>query len=312
MSLVEEVLDALDSDVSALEVKLQDRNVKLTSLDRVMWPHVGGTKRDLIRYYVAIAHRLLPHVVDRPLTLARYPEGVEGPNWFQTMCPHPPEWVTTHPTRSRGGERITRNYCVVHDLPGLLWAVNLGSIELHPLLAKASSFEQPDALVFDLDPGPSASLVDACRIGVRIRGSLERRGLTAIAKTSGALGLHVMVPLAPGHTYARTKAYARELAAELAADDPRHVIGTAGRAARAGKVFVDWSQNDANRSMIAVYSMRALPWPAASAPLAWSEVEAVAATGSLDGLPLDADRVLERAADGDLFEALLGPGQMLT
>lgn len=307
-----EVLDALDSGVPELEVEVHGGAVGLTSLDRVMWPKVAATKRDLIRYYVAIADRILPHVVDRPLTLARYPEGVEGPNWFQTMCPHPPEWVGTHPIRSRGGTRVTRNYCVVHDLAGLLWAVNLGTIELHPLLGKTRSFEQPDALVFDLDPGAPASLVDACRIALRVAEVLERRGLRACAKTSGALGLHVMVPLASGHPYAQTKTYARAVAAELAAQDPQNVIAIADRAARAGKVFVDWSQNDANRSIVAVYSMRALPWPAASAPLSWSEVEAAATTGSLERIPLHADQVLERAADGDLFEPLLGPGQVLT
>lgn len=305
------LLGALDSGATSIEDDVDGHRVKLTSLDRVMWPQVGGTKRDLFRYYLAVAHRLLPHIAGRPLTLARYPEGVEGPNWFQTMCPHPPEWVTTHAIRARGGDTITRNYCVVHDLAGLLWAVNLGTIELHPLLSKASSFDEPAAVAFDLDPGPPASLVDACMIALRVRDLLHERRLRCFPKTSGGLGIHVMIPLGAGHTYRQTKTFAREVAAELARDDPKHVTSTSGRAERVGKVFVDWSQNDPNKSMISVYSMRALPWPAASAPVTWDEVGDVAWTGSLGGIPLHAERVVERARDADLFEACLRDGQRL-
>lgn len=306
------LLAALDSGVASLEEEIDGRLVKLTSLDRIMWPQVGATKRDLFRFYIEVADRLLPHVMGRPLTLARYPEGVEGPNWFQTMCPHPPEWVSTHPVRARGDSSVTRNYCVVHDIAGLLWAVNLGTLEFHPLLARSSSFDQPDALVFDLDPGPPASLVQGCAIALRLRRLLDARGLRCYPKSSGALGVHVMVPLAPGHSYPQTKAYARQVAEELAREDPDTVIAISDRAARSGKVFIDWSQNDPNRSMISVYSMRALPWPAASAPMTWDEVDEVARTGSLDTIPLAAGRVVERAREADLFEGCLTATQRLS
>ncbi len=298
------VVDALRSGAPQLEPEVGGRVVRLTSLDRVMWPQTGGTKRDLFLYYVAVAERLLPHIVARPLTLARYPEGVEGKNWFQTMCPHPPEWVTTHPIRARGGNAVTRNYCVVHDLAGLLWAVNLGTVELHPLLARSDSFEEPDLVAFDLDPGPPASLVQACAVALRVKEILDGVGLRSFVKTSGGVGMHVLVPLGAGHDYRRTKAFARDIAERLAADRADEVIALPDRSARSGKVFVDWSQNDANKSLIAPYSMRALPWPAASAPLLWDEVERVATTGSIQHLPLDAGRVLERSEVGNALDTL--------
>ncbi len=292
-----ELLEALTATRSTLELDIEGRSVRLTSLDRIYWPDTGWTKRDMVRYYLEVADALLTHIKDRPLTLGRWPEGVDGPNWFQTNCPHPPAWMTTHPLVGGG-----RDYCVVEDLAGLLWAINLGSLELHPLLSKSATPGVADVVVFDLDPGPQVSLVDCCAVSLQLRGVLERSGLDAVAKTSGSLGLHVFVPLNGRIGFAETKPFARELARRLAAADPQRVTDLPQRGRRVGKVFIDWSQNDANKSIVAPYSLRAMPWPVSSAPVTWEEVEQVVATRSLEHLPLTADAALQRLRrKGDLF-----------
>ncbi len=307
-----DLLAALDGSAPSVELDVGGREVRLSSLDKVYWPRTGHTKRDLFRYYIGVGEVVLRYIRDRPLTLGRYPEGVEGPNWFQTNCPHPPAWLETYPVSNDVGGSTTRNYCVVDDLAGLLWAVNLGSVELHPLLARVSSPAEPDAMVFDLDPGPPASLVDCCGVALDLRTLLDEVGLQALPKTSGGLGLHVFVPVAPGHAYAESKSFARDAARTLAARYPDRVTALPHRATRAGKVFVDWSQNDPNKSTVAAYSLRALPWPSASSPVEWEEVAAVATSGSPERLPLTADATVARLSErGDLFRELLELEQSL-
>ncbi len=307
-----DLLAALDGAAPSLEIDIGGRAVRLSSLDKVYWPRTGHSKRDLFRYYVAVADVVLRYIRGRPLTLGRYPEGVEGPNWFQTNCPHPPVWLETYPVSNDVAGRTTRNYCVVDDLAGLLWAVNLGSVELHPLLARVSSPAEPDAIVFDLDPGAPATLVHCSEVALELQASLADAGLKAGAKTSGGSGLHVMVPLRAGHGYADTKAFARDTVRALAARYPDRVTALPDRATRAGKVFVDWSQNDPNKSTVAAYSLRALPWPSASSPVEWEEVAAVATAGSLEPLTLAADATVARLSErGDLFRELLELEQSL-
>ncbi|MDP9066925.1 MAG: non-homologous end-joining DNA ligase [Actinomycetota bacterium] len=309
---MKELVAALDDAGSSLELELGGRELRLSSLDKVYWPRTGHTKRDLIRYYLRVAPVLLGHIRYRPLTLGRYPEGVEGPNWFQTNCPHPPPWLQTHRVSNDAVGAVTRNYCVVDDLAGLLWAVNLGSVELHPLLSRAQSPGEPNALVFDLDPGAPATVVECCDVALELRDALAEVGLPSFAKTSGGLGLHVLVPLARGHDYAQTKSFARYTARALADRRPETVTALPQRAQRGGKVFVDWSQNDRNKSTVAAYSLRALPWPAASTPLSWEEVGVVAAERSVEALPLGADATLTRLESaGDLFAGMLEPDQSL-
>lgn len=301
----------LASEGSSGTIDVDGRTIRLTSLDRIYWPSTRTRKRELLAYYVSVADPLLAHIRHRPLTLGRYPEGVEGPNWFQTRCPHPPEWMTTHPIGPQGG-RSTREYCVVDDLPGLLWAVNLGSVELHPLLSRSSTFGCPDAVVFDLDPGPPADLVACCAAALVLRTHLDSSGLASYPKTSGAMGLHVFVPVKAETTYRTTKRFAKALALELEREHPDLLLARPNREERAGKVFVDWSQNDQNKSIVAPYSLRALPWPVASTPLRWDEVEEAASSGSLDSLPLSADATRERVeVHGDLFAGVLVSEQAL-
>jgi bifunctional non-homologous end joining protein LigD len=261
-----------------VEIERAGRALRVSSLDRVLWPAVGFTKRDLLAYYEAVAPVLLPHLSGRPVTLARFPEGVESPGWYQTNCPagHP-EWVHVAAVAGKSGQ--TLRYCLIDEPAALLWAANLGTIEFHPFLATADRPDAPLSLVFDLDPGLPAGLPECCSLALHLRDRLDQQKLRALAKTSGAKGLHVLVPLDGSGTFAQTKSFARAIARELAEAHPLAVTDRMARAQRPGKVFIDWGQNDPNKSTIAPYSLRATRWPGVSMPLTWEEVEQVAATG---------------------------------
>jgi bifunctional non-homologous end joining protein LigD len=266
--------------------------VRLTSLDRVVFPATGFTKGELVSYYEAVAPVLLPHLVDRPLTVARFPEGVDGYGWYQTQC-RGPEWMRR---RTVG----TQSYCVIDNLDGLLWLVNAGTVELHPLLSRGDRTDEATELVLDLDPGPPASLAECAEAALALRPLLRERGLEACVKTSGALGLHVYAPLAPAQPFAETKKLARQLAAELVALRPDLAVDRQPRALRRGKVLVDWGQNAATRSLAAPYSVRAGDVPRVSTPVAWDELE-------LDprALVFEPGEVVERVERaGDLFAPL--------
>jgi bifunctional non-homologous end joining protein LigD len=295
--------------VTALEV--EGRRLRVSNPDRVLWPEAGFTKGQMIEYYLAVAPALLRHVAGRPLTLRRFPEGVEGGNWYATQCPPGrPSWVPTVALAGRRGR--THELCVVNDLPSLVWVVNLGAIELHPLLARARRPEQPTAVVFDLDPGHPADLVSCCRVAVWLRAVLAELGLTALAKTSGSVGLHVYVPLNTPHTYVETKAFARAVAARLKAEHPAEVTDAMRKSARPGKVFVDWVQNDAARSTVAAYSLRGTGWPTVSAPVTWDEVGRALATERAELLTFETGSVLRRLDEvGDLFRAVEELEQLL-
>jgi bifunctional non-homologous end joining protein LigD len=257
--------------------------VEITTPDRVLWPAAGFTKRDLLEYYLAVAPVLLPHLADRPLTLGRFPHGVEGRGFAQTECRAAPEWLRTEPIPLRSGE--IRNYCVVEDEAGLAWLANRSAIELHPFLG----LERPRAVVFDLDPGEPADVVDCARVALLLRDVLGDR---AVVKTSGSVGLHVFVPT--DRTFEEGRAYSRCVAEELAAAHPDLVVSTTDRAARTGRVLVDWMQNARMRSTVAPYSLRAAPWPTASTPVLWEEVERAAAERRPELLTFLADDVLRR------------------
>jgi bifunctional non-homologous end joining protein LigD len=297
--------------MTALEVEIEGRALRLTNLDKVLWPETGFTKGQMIDYYARAASVLLPHLSGRPLTLARFPDGVDGPGWYQTSCPHPPPWLPTLPVPSpRGGSG--RDYCLVNDLPSLVWVANLAAVELHPLLSTSPRLETPTAVLFDLDPGPPAGLLECATIALRLRDVLSAAGLASWAKTSGSLGMHVHVPLNSPAGYDQTRPFARSVAALLARRHPDRVVDRMARAARSGRVFVDWSQNHANRSTAGVYSLRAQDWPLVSTPLAWEEVEAAVAGGDECALVFDAGAVLERIErHGDLFRPVLELAQVL-
>lgn len=289
------------------DIELDGRRLALTSLDKVLWPRAGFTKGEMIDYYRAAAPALVPHLAGRPLTLGRFPDGVDGPGFAQNECRGRPDWMATQPVVLRTG--VVRNYCVVDDAASLVWVANLGTLELHPYLARGEHPDHPTAVAIDLDPHPPRDLADCCRVALRLRELLAADGLEARPKTSGAAGLHVFVPTGAAHPYAETKAYARAVAGRLAAELPELVSDSTRPREREGRVHVDWLQNAPRRSTVAPYSLRATDWPTVSTPVTWDDVVAAAGGAPLRFMAKDALDRLERL--GDLFAPVLSAEQRL-
>ncbi len=286
-------------------VVIEGRELTLTTLDRPLFPAAGWTKRDLVAYYLAVAPVLVPHLRGRPLTLARFPDGVDGRGFLQNECRGRPAWMRSADLRLRTG--AVRRYCVLDEAAALAWVANLAAVELHPYLVDVADPDRPVALVLDLDPGEGASLVDCCRVALRLRLLLAEHGLDAPVKTSGGAGLHLAIPVR-GASFAATKAFARTLAARLRADAPDAVTDDLRPGQRHGRVLVDWLQNEPRRSTVAPYSLRAAATPLVSTPLLWEEVEAAAAEGDARPLLVRPADVLERIGrHGDLYASALGP-----
>jgi bifunctional non-homologous end joining protein LigD len=292
---------------NAVEVEVDGRTLRLSNLDKVMYPKTGFTKGDLIDYYVRVASVLLPHLHGRPLTLKRYPDGVEGQHFYEKQCPsHRPDWVQTAAIWSRHNKRNI-DFCLVNDLPTLAWAANLADIELHTSLSEAEPIERPTMMVFDLDPGPPANIIACCRVGLMLRDLFAQLGLETFAKTSGSKGLQVYVPLNQEElTYGDTKPFARAVAELLEKQHPKQVVSRMTKSLRPGKVLIDWSQNDEHKTTVNVYSLRAKERPTVSTPVTWDEVEAASRRRSGKVLVFEHDEVLERVErDGDLFAPVL-------
>jgi bifunctional non-homologous end joining protein LigD len=292
-------------------VEVGGHELKLSNLDKVLYPKVGFTKRQVIEYYAAIAPAMLPHLQDRALTVTRWPDGVEGKSFFQKQTPsHAPDWVRTVTLPS---ERKPIDYTVVDDLATLIWLANLAAIELHTPLARAEAIDRPTTLVFDLDPGAPATIVECCRVGLALRGMFENLGLESFAKTSGSKGLQLYVPLnTPEVTFDQTKPFARAVAEMFEHSEPDLVVSRMTKVRRTGKVLIDWSQNDRNKTTVCVYSLRAHERPTASTPVEWDEVRAALEAGDPAKLAFEAPEVLERVrARGDLFAPVLSLVQRL-
>ena len=289
---------------SSTEVTIDGRQLKLSNLDKVLYPEAGFTKGQVIDYYVRVGDAILPHLAGRPLTLKRYPNGVDESFFYEKQCPsHRPDWVHTEPIPSERTSGKTINYCVVDDRPTLVWVANLASLELHTLLACGERVDQPTMIAFDLDPGPPADIVDCCRVGIWVRDTLHDLGLQSFPKTSGSKGLQVYVPLNTPHTYDDTKPFAHAIARLLEKHYPDHVVEKMEKALRKGKVLIDWSQNHITKTTVNVYSLRARPRPTVSTPVTWDEVEACLSAEDADLLRFEADAVLDRVQQhGDLFE----------
>ena len=293
-------------------VEIEGRQLSLSNLNKVLYPEVNFTKAQVIDYFVRIAPVLLPHLKGRPLTMKRYPEGVNGMHFYEKNCPsHRPEWVKTAPIWSEGNNRWM-HYCVIEDLPTLVWAANLADLELHTSLSLAKEILRPTMVVFDLDPGPPADIVQCCQVGVWLRELFERMGLESLPKTSGSKGLQVYVPLNTPTSYDQTKPFANALARLLEDQHPKEVVSDMKKSLRTGKVFVDWSQNDDHKTTICVYSLRAKERPTVSTPVAWEEVEKCLARKDPKLLVFEASQVVERSEKlGDLFEPVLTLKQKL-
>jgi bifunctional non-homologous end joining protein LigD len=283
-----------------LEVAVGDRTLSLSNLDKVLYPRAGFTKGQVIEYYTRIAPVLLPHLQARPLTLKRYPNGVEDKFFYEKRCPtHRPDWVVTTPVWS-GRDEGDIDFCLCEDLPTIVWLANLADLELHTPMARAPEMDHPTMIAFDLDPGPPATIVECAQVALELRRAFAFWGLEAFPKTSGSKGMQVYLPLNTPVTYADTREFSHGLARLLERRDPERVVADMKKTLRTGKVFVDWSQNDRHKTTVNVYSLRAMERPTVSTPLAWEEVEEVAASGV--GLSFTSDEVLERVrSHGDLF-----------
>jgi bifunctional non-homologous end joining protein LigD len=284
-----------------LQVEVDGRRLSLSNLDKVLYPRAGFTKGQVIDYYTRIAPAVLPHLRGRPLTLKRYPNGVEGGHFYEKQCPsHRPEWVRSARVQMRGEKAI--EFCLCDDLPTLVWLANLADLELHPSLSFAADVTSPAILAFDLDPGEPATIVECAEVAVRLRAALTTLGLEAFPKTSGSKGMQVYVPLNTPTSYDATKPFARALAQVLERAEPDLVVSEMAKVRRKGKVFVDWSQNDEHKTTVGVYSLRARDQPTVSTPLTWDEVEAVRVSRDPEDLVFTSADVLGRVAEhGDLF-----------
>jgi bifunctional non-homologous end joining protein LigD len=290
----------------AISVLIEGRRLKISNWDKVLYPETGFTKGDLVAYYARIAPILLPHLRDRPLTLKRYPNGVDSQYFYEKQSPsHRPEWIQTAKIGSI-------NYTLAQDRPTLVWLANLADIELHTSLSLADPIEQPTMLVFDLDPGPPAGIVECCRVGMVLHGLFDQIGLQSFAKTSGSKGLQVYVPLNSDTDYGQTKPFARRIAELLEQRMPELVVSRMTKQLRPGKVLVDWSQNDIHKTTVNVYSVRARERPTVSTPVSWDEVADVQRNGDPGLLTFDTDQVLERVIElGDLFAPVASLRQRL-
>jgi bifunctional non-homologous end joining protein LigD len=281
------------------DVSIDGRRLRLTNLDKVLYPETGFTKGQVVDYYARIGAVMVPHLADRPVTLVRWPDGVASQSFFEKRCPsHAPKWMRS---ASVSDDLVQ---CVLDDLPSLVWAANMAALELHTPQARVSSADQPDSMVFDLDPGPGATVLDCCRVGLDLHGLLAELGLESVAKTSGSKGLHLAVPLHTKVTDDDTKTFALALGQVLSQREPGHVTVNMKKEERPGKVFVDWSQNDGHKTTVCAYSLRGKGRPTVSAPVTWDEVSDALDTGDpdTDALTFEAGDVLERVEElGDLY-----------
>jgi bifunctional non-homologous end joining protein LigD len=290
----------------ALAVLVEGRRLKLTNWDKVLYPETGFTKGDLIAYYARVAPVAVAHLRDRPLTLKRYPNGVNAQYFYEKQSPsHRPEWVQT----VRVGDI---DYTLAQDRPTLVWLANLADIELHTSLSLAEDPQRPTMLVFDLDPGAPAGIVECCGVARVLHGLFEQLGLESFAKTSGSKGLQVYVPLNVDTSYRQTKPLAKRIAELLEQRMPELVVSRMTKRLRPGRVLVDWSQNDAHKTTVTVYSVRARERPTVSTPVTWEEVEHCAEEQDEQLLSFGVEEVLARAADGgDLFAPVASLRQQL-
>jgi bifunctional non-homologous end joining protein LigD len=295
---------------ATVEVKVDGKTLKLSNLDKVLYPEVGFTKGQVIDYYTRIAPVLLPHLKDHPLTLKRYPNGVEEKYFYEKQSPsHRPDWVKTVPVPARGR---TIDFTLANDLPTLVWLANLADIELHTSLSLAKDLSRPTSMVFDLDPGPGTTIVECAQVGLWLRETFQNLSLESFAKTSGSKGLQIYVPLNVKTTYDETKPFSKALAELLAKQHPDQVVSTQKKELRKNKVLIDWSQNDEHKTTVCVYSLRAKSRPTVSTPVTWDEVENIHEKGDPELGVFDSDEVLQRVDEhGDLFKPVLELKQKL-
>lgn len=291
-----------------VQVDIGDRTLTVSNLAKVLYPEAGFTKADVIDYYVRIAPVLLPHLCDRGITFRRFPDGVDGPSFFEKRCPsHRPDWVDVADGPGDRGGAI--GYCQLTEVAALAWSANLAALELHAPMARSVDIDVPTMVVFDLDPGPGTAMTECAEVGLWIRDVLAGIDLVSFPKTSGSKGLQVYVPLNTPHDHEHASSFALAVAQVLEKANPERIVTTQAKAARSGKVLIDWSQNSRHKTTACVYTLRARPRPTVSTPVTWDEVACAA-----DGEPLvfEAADVLQRVEElGDLFAPTLDMEQSL-
>ena len=291
---------------------VEGRDLTVSNLGKVLYPKAGFTKGDLIDAYARLAEVVLPHLRGRPVTLKRYPDGVEGKHFYEKRCPkHRPDWLATARVWSDSHEGEI-DFCLLEDLPSLVWSANLANIELHTSLARAEAMDRPTALVFDLDPGAPADVLDCAQVAIWIRGLFEQLGLECWVKTSGSKGLQIYAPLNGEETYQATRPFAKAVAETLERRFPERVVSRMTKSRRTGKVLIDWSQNVEHKTTACVYSLRAKERPTASTPVEWDEVESALAAADADRLVFTCAELIARVEEkADLFAPLLSVRQEL-
>jgi bifunctional non-homologous end joining protein LigD len=300
-----------DPDAKTAAITVEGRELRLSNLGKPLYPHAGFAKRDVIDYYSGVAETILAHLDGRALTVKRWPDGVDGKAFFQKQAPaHRPDWV---PTVTLPSEKKPIDYLLVEDRATLVWLANLAALELHVPLARAQAARRPTTLVFDLDPGAPATVIECCRVALTLQAMFENLGLQSFVKTSGKKGLQLYVPLnVDDVSFEQTKPFAKAVAELLEQSEPQLIVSRMTKTRREGKVLIDWSQNDRNKTTVCAYSLRATPLPTVSTPLHWDEVRAALDRGDPDALRFDARAVLERVSDsGDLFAPVVSIAQEL-
>jgi bifunctional non-homologous end joining protein LigD len=293
-------------------VRVSGHEVSLTNLNKVLYPEAGFTKAQILSYYEQISPYLLPHLKNRVLTLKRFPEGVDQAFFYEKRCPvYRPDWIKTARMRRESRDE-TIDFCQIDNLAGIVWVVNLASLEFHTFLSTGDDFDRPTMMVFDLDPGEGRGFKDCCQVALRLRKLLKSLKLETFAKSSGGKGLHLYVPLNTKVTFEDTKTFSNQIALYLENEDPSFITATMSKAVRKKKIFIDWSQNDRHKTTVCVYSLRARERPTVSAPLAWKEVEAFSKAKPLRDFPIEAAMMPARMKKvGDLFEPVLKMKQKL-
>jgi bifunctional non-homologous end joining protein LigD len=284
-------------------ISVGGHKLEVSNLDKVFYPKVGFTKGDLIDYYRSISEVLLPHLKGRPVTLKRYPDGVEGFTFYEKSCPeHRPSFIKTVAIRRKRDDKDV-NYCQLNTEAALTWASNLANLELHVALGSARAPHKPHSVVFDLDPGEGTGVLECAEIAVRLRRLFSELERESLVKTSGSKGLQLFVPLNTKVTYEETRPWAKTVAARLETETPDEVVIKPSKDARRGRVFIDWSQNHPAKTTVCVYSLRARERPTVSTPVTWDELTSALEAGDPDRLVFTNDQVLKRVEErGDLFE----------
>jgi bifunctional non-homologous end joining protein LigD len=293
-------------------LNVEGKDVPVSNLDKIYYPKAGFTKGEMLAYYIKIAPVLLPHLKDRPLTMKRYPNGVEAPFFYEKQCPKPtPPFVETCQV-ARHHKPGSIQFCLANNLPTLVWAANLGDLELHTFLSKAPDVHKPTEIVFDLDPGPPANAVQCAQVALWLREMFSKLGLEVFIKSSGSKGMQAYIPLNTPTTYEETTPFAKAVAQTLQNVHPELVVSDMKKELRHGKVLVDWSQNSETKTTVCVYSLRAKERPFVSMPLEWSEVETCLRKKDASLVFFEAVDALKRVEKkGDLFAPILTMKQSL-